>query len=155
MSILGGRAGDIIFSNDNDFIEAIGYLASPRHVAFFEAEVPNDGRVIAFENQFPMQSCRQITQGVTSGGNPMKYGVQYRIYLKSMKNCPQTLKSCLGAGRNNNVARINKSAFVEKLVENYGFKFGYRVVQNSTDIRAIVSRKYPLCLADFDRGYNL
>lgn len=154
MSILGGRAEDIIFSKDNDFFEAIGYLATPGRVSFFEAEVPNDGRVIAFQNQFPGQSYRQITQGVTSGGNPMKYSVQYRIYLNSIKNCPQTLKICLGAGRNN-VARINKSAFVEKLVEEYGFKFGYGIVQNSARIRAIISANYPLYLADFDRGYNL
>lgn len=154
MSILGGRAGNIIFSNDNDFFEAIGYLASPRHVAFFEAEVPNDGRVIAFENQFPMQKCRKITLGVTSGGNPMKYGVQYRIYLNSIDNCPQTLKSHLGDGRDY-AARINKSAFVEKLVEKYGFQFGYGVDQDSTRIRSIVSTKHPLYLADFDRGYNL
>jgi len=154
MSILGGRAGDIIFSNDNDFFEAIGYLASPGRVAFFEAEVPNDGRVIAFQNQFPGQSYRPITQGVTSGGNPMKYSVQYRIYLKSIKNCPQTLRRRLGDGRNN-AARINKSAFVEKLVEEYGFKFGYGIVQNSAHIRAIVSANHPLYLADFDRGYNL
>jgi len=84
----------------------------------------------------------------------MKYGVQYRIYLNSIDNCPQTLKSHLGDGRDY-IARINKSAFVEKLVEKYGFQFGYGIDQNSTDIRAIVSRKYPLCLADFDRGYNL
>lgn len=154
MSILGDRAEDIIFSNDNDFFEAIGYLASPERVDFFEAEIPSDGRVIAFQKQFPGQSYRQITQGVTSGGNPMKYSVQYRIYLGSIKNCPQTLKSCLGVGRNN-VARINKSAFVEKLVEKYGFKFGYGVVQDSAHIRAIVSANHQLYLADFDRGYNL
>jgi len=154
MSILSGRAGDIIFSNENDFFEAIGYLASPGRVGFFEAEVPNDGREKAFQKQFSGQKYRLITQGTTSGGNPMKYGVQYRIYLNSIENSPQTLKNHLRDGRNY-AARINKSAFVEKLVENYGFKFGYRVVQNSTDIRAIVSRKYPFYLADFDRGYNL
>jgi len=154
MNILDGRAGDIIFSNDNDFFEAIGYLASPGRVDFFEAEVPSGGRTIAFQKQFPGQNCRQITQGITSGGNPMKYSVQYRIYLGSIKNCPQTLKSCLGVGRNN-VARINKSAFVEKLVEKYGFTFGYGIVQNSADIRAIVSTNHQSYLADFDRGYNL
>ena len=154
MSILGVRAEDIIFSNDKDFFEAIGYLASLGRVGFFEAEVPNDGREKAFQNQFPTQVCRQITQGVTSGGNPMKYGVQYRIYLKSIKNCPQTLKSHLRDGRNY-AARINKSAFVEKLVEKYGFEFGYGIVQNGNRIRSIVSEKHPPYLADFDRGYNL
>lgn len=154
MSTLGGRAGDIIFSNNNDFFEAIGYLASPGRVGFFEAEVPSNGREKAFKNQFPRQRYRQITQGVTSGGNPMKYGVQYRIYLNSIENCPQTLKSHLRDGRNY-AARINKSAFVEKLVEKYGFKFGYGIVQNSTHIRAIVSAKHPLYLADFNRGFNL
>ena len=154
MSTLGGRAGDIIFSNNNDFFEVIGYLASPRRVGFFEAEVPSNGREKAFEKKYPGQSYRQITQGVTSGGNPMKYGVQYRIYLNSIENCPQTLKSHLRDGRDY-AARINKSEFVEKLVEKYGFKFGYGVVQDSAHIRAIVSANYPLYLADFDRGYNL
>jgi len=154
MSTLGGRAGDIIFSNNNDFFEAIGYLASPGRVDFFEAEVPSGGREKAFKNQFPGQSYRQITQGVTSGGNPMKYGVQYRIYLNSIENCPQTLKSHLRDGRDY-AARINKSVFVEKLVEKYGFQFGYGIDQNSTHIRSIVSTKHPLYLADFDRGYNL
>ena len=154
MSILGNRAGDIYFNNANDFYEAIGYLASPGRVAFFEAEVPNDYRETAFQNQFPRQSYCLITQGTTSGGNPKKYTVQYRIYLESILNCPRTLKNNLGDGRDY-AARINKSAFVEKLVENYGFKFGKRVVQNGFCIRDIISRNYPLYLVDFDRGYNL
>jgi len=154
MSALGGSAGDIIFSNNNDFFEAIGYLASPGRVGFFEAEVPSNGREKAFEKKYPGQNYRQITQGVTSGGNPMKYGVQYRIYLNSIENCPQTLKSHLRDGRDY-AARINKSAFVEKLVEKYGFKFGYGVVQDSDHILAIVSANHPLYLADFNRGFNL
>jgi hypothetical protein len=154
MSILGNRAGDIHFNNTHDLYEAIGYLASPGRVAFFEAEIPNDNRETAFRNQFPGQSYCLIIQGTTSGGNPMKYTVQYRIYLDSIVNCPQTLWNNLGNGRNC-AARINKSAFVEKLVDEYGFKFGKGIVQNSVHIRSIISRKYPLYLVDFDRGYNL
>ena len=99
MTILSNRAEDIIFSNDHNFFEAIGYLASPGRVNFFEAEVPNDGREADFKIQFPGQNYRPIAQGTTSGGNPMKYNVQYRIYLKSITNCPRTLRSNFGTGR--------------------------------------------------------
>lgn len=105
MSILGNKAQSIIFSNQKEFFEAIGFLAKPGRVAFLEAEVPQDGKHLVFQKQFPGQIYSPITQGNTSGGNPMKYGVQYRIYLNSIEGCPITLKNNLGQGRGNCVAR--------------------------------------------------
>jgi hypothetical protein len=154
MSILGNRAEDISFVSDADFFEAIGYLAKPGVIAYLEAEIPSN-KVAVFTHEFPDQSFRVITRTLTRTGNPIKYGVQYRIYFRQAPNSLPILVDNCGRGPASYPWRINKSRFVEKIVENYGFKFGHGVVQNPTIIRGIVNNQYNQHIADFDRGYNL
>jgi hypothetical protein len=125
-------------------------------VGYFEAEVPDEYDIIdEFQAQFPGQAFRPITQGDTSSGNPMKYGVQYRIYLNNIDDCPPSLMQNIGRGLSHYVARINKSLFVEKLVDHFGFQFGHGLAQDAVLIREIVQTNYPAYFGDFERGYNL
>lgn len=151
MGILGPRALDINVS-DRDFCYILGYLATPGRVGFIEAQIPED-RVWEFQRAYPGQEYYPITQGETSGGNIMKQGCQFRIYFDRINNCPKELVPFLGKGNTGYVMRINKGAFIEKIVENYGFCFGH--VQNPVRIRSQIQTRHPMHLADFDAGYNI
>ena len=151
MGILGPRALDINVS-DRDFCHILGYLATPGRVGFIEAQIPED-RVYEFTRAYPGQEYYPITQGETSGGNTMKQGCQFRIYFDRIRNCPEVLEPFLGQGNSAYVKRINKGAFIEKIVEHYGFNFGHS--QNPADIRRRVEVRYPMHVDAFDAGYNI
>lgn len=151
MGILGTKALDINVSEE-DFCMILGYLATPGRVGFIEAQIPED-RVQEFENYYPGQEYYPITQGETSGGNIMKQGCQFRIYFNNIENCPKVLLPYIGEGNSSYCKRINKGRFIEKIIEYYGFKFGY--YQNDTEIRRLVGTRHPYYIDNFDDGYNL
>ena len=131
----------------------IGYLSKPGRISSIEAEIPKDGRDETFERLFPGQAYRPIQLGYTPNGMSNKSNCQFRINLSDITNCPEPLKSNLGAGNKsrNCVARINKSQFVMNLVVDYGFRFGDR--QDFIKVRDLaVERGY---LADYKRGLFL
>ena len=151
MTLLGPRALDINVSTA-DFCLILGYLCSPGRIGLIEAQIPEE-KAFMFEREFPGQEFYPITQGETSGGNAMKQGHQLRIYFNNIDNCPAVLLPFLGEGNSNYIKRINKGKFVEKIVKNYGFCFGYH--QDATIIRMAVAKLHPDNLVDFDTGYNL
>lgn len=150
MGILGNRALDIDVS-EKEFCLILGYLATPGRVGFIEAQIPED-KVEEFTNNYSEKGYYPITQGETSGGNQMKQGCQFRIYFNNVNNCPCILKPYLGKGNGTYCKRINKGKFIEKIIENFGFRFGHN--QDVDLIREKVSRIYPQYMEDFDKGFN-
>lgn len=151
MGIMGNRALDIDVCPEQ-FCLILGYLASPGRIGFIEAQIPED-KESQFENYYPNQEYYPITQGRTSGGNAMKQGSQFRIYLNNIHNCPSALLPFIGEGNAAYCKRINKGRFIEKIVENYGFQF--RHIQDVECIRHKVQERYPQYINYFDQGYNL
>lgn len=150
-SLISSRAQTIDIPTMEQFYEVIGYLANPKHVSSFEAEVPKDGRDQEFERVFPGQKYRPIELGETPSGMPNKLSTQYRINFSNTHNCPQILISNMGAGNGSCAGRINKSGFVYDLVRNYGFTFG--TVQDYSKIRKIAESQG--FLQEFEYGYSL
>lgn len=151
MPLLGNRASDINVSIA-DFCLILGYLSTPGRVGLIEAQIPEE-KAFIFEREFPEEPYYPITQGETTGGYAMKQGCQLRIYFNNVRNCPAVLAPHLKAGTGKYIRRINRGKFIEKIVKNYGFRFGE--YQNVADIRGEVLRHHPANIADFDRGYNL
>lgn len=147
--LLGRRSLDIEFKTKEDFYEALGYLAKPGIIAYYQAEVPDDGKDALFEKLFPDQEFRVISVNSGSGGQATKQGCQFRINLSSIKNCPDSLKPHLGTAAGAWVGRINRSRFALKLVQKHGFRFGYS--QNYNDIYSKVPEQYQ---KSFLKGYN-
>lgn len=145
-------SSNIIFDTDDDLFEAIGYLAKPGVILQIEAQVPADGnKDEEFRFYFPEQTYRPISMKETASGIPTKFGPQYRIYLGSIENCPNSIKNNLGKGQGKSVkARINRSRFVILLVHFFGFKFGYE--QDLNLIRKkVIQYGY---LTAFNKGFN-
>lgn len=151
MGILGSRALNINV-DDDDFCFILGYLATPGRVGLVEAQIPED-RVSVFERAYPGQDYYVITQGETSGGNTMKQGCQFRIYFDRIRNCPSVLSPYLGEGNSSYVKRINKGAFIEDIVEHFGFQFG--TYQDVNRIRNCVMERFPMHITNFDAGFNI
>lgn len=59
-------------------------------IEFLKENCKIDLEIPASAGQHPPNSY-QITNGLTSGGNVMKYGEEYRIYIDDMTGCPQFL----------------------------------------------------------------
>lgn len=98
-SSLTNHADDIFFDNSEELCESLGFIVN--HIARFDFEIPaNYNPSIGYP----------ITNGTTSGGNPMKYGRQYRIYFDTIVNMPFKLARRL---QNDNQNRITGSFFVE------------------------------------------
>ena len=149
MGILGARASDIDMT-DEELCEVLGYLATPGRIGYIEAQIPED-RAWEFENEYPGQAYYPIVQGYTTGGNMMKQGCQFRIYFNNIYNYPQVLEGNFGQGTGAYVARINKGAFIEKIILRYGFQFGH--LQNPNLIRQKVIYSFPQYEQAFNRGY--
>ena len=150
-SLLGPRSQTIPIASENQMFEIVGYMARPGRISSIEAEVPMDGRDELFERLFPGQTYRPITMGDTPSGMPNKLGPQFRINFADLRNCPQVLKSNMGAGNASCIGRINKSRFVLTVVQKYGFQFGKW--QDTNKIRSIAAEKG--YLEEFERGYSL
>lgn len=149
--LIGARALSISFPNDSVMFQIIGYLAHPGRIASIEAEVPRDGRDVIFEQLFPGQVYRPIEVANTPSGMPNKISTQFRINFANLSNCPQILKANMGVGNGRCVGRINRSRFVLRLVQHYGFRFGH--IQNIAVIRKIAQESG--FINDFERGYSL
>lgn len=150
-ALIGNRSQSIGELTAKEMYEIVGFLANPKNVSSFEAEVPADGRDKIFEKMFPGQPYRPISISDTPSGLQNKLSAQFRINLSSLRNCPTILRKNIGVGNGSCVGRINKSKFVLDLVEKYGFRFGR--VQNVEKIKGIASRNG--YLASFEHGYNL
>lgn len=152
MSFLGKNAQDIM-ATAPELCLILGYLAKQGRIVSIDAEIPED-RVTEFQTAFPGSEFMPITQGETANGNVMKQGCQFRINICNLDSCPMILANNIGAGRGRNISgRINKGAFVEKLVVNYAFKFGS--LQDPLAIRSAVLYFHPSNIADFDKGFSL
>ena len=98
-SQLTNRAQDIFFDNPEELCESLGFILN--HIVRFDFEIPaNYNPSIGYP----------IANGTTSGGNPMKYGKEYRIYFDTVYNMPPKLRSRLQDDDQN---RITGSFFVE------------------------------------------
>jgi hypothetical protein len=136
---IGSRAGDISFDNAVQLCEALGYLV--KNVDHIDGEYPegSSGGNMA------------ITDGTTSGGNPMKYGREWRIYLKTTTNCPPKISEKLHADA---MKRFGGSKFVEALLQ-CGFIFGPS--QNIGIIKSTINSIFSATaeIDAFNRGYNI
>lgn len=145
MGILTKRASDIILSNQQ-LCEAMGYLAREGRMRI-EAQVPY-GKEEVFRNAYPDQCYDKML--ATSD----KHSFQLRIIMKNIANCPAFLKTEISAGGGSNTPGcISRGLFVERIVGEYGFKFGVET-QNVHDIRCNVQQRFPNCIQYFDKGYN-
>lgn len=99
VSQLTNHAQDIYFDNPEELCESLGYILN--HIVRFDFEIPaNYSPSIGYP----------IANGTTSGGNPMKYGSEFRIYFDTVRNMPKKLISRL---QSDNKKRITGSLFVE------------------------------------------
>lgn len=134
----GDRAEDIGSCSPEEFYKALGYIAA--NAKYIEAEV-SQCKVELFEEMFGTSVC-YIHNDADNNRN------QFRIDFRRTENIPRVLEECL---LDVNEGRVARSAFVERLVKEYGFTFGPE--QNLEKIRTIVeSRGY---LKDFEAGYAL
>lgn len=108
-SSLSNRAQDIYFDSTEELCECLGFILS--HINRLDMEIPD-------EMQSPIGY--PIADGVTSGGNKMKYGSEYRMYFDTTHNMPAQLLSRL---QNDSKNRITGSRFIEAC-SHLGFKHG-------------------------------
>lgn len=116
-SSLSNHAQDIAFYNTEELCESLGFIL--KHIVRLDIEIPaNDYS----SNGYP------IANGITSGGNKMKYGNEYRIYFDTTYNMPDKLLKRL---QNDTKNRITGSRFIEACTH-LGFQHG--IVQNKRQI---------------------
>lgn len=149
--LIGARAQGIDIYSEEEMFEIIGYMATPGRINSIEAEVPKDGRDTVFESLFPGQKYRLIEMGDTPSGLPNKLSPQFRINFGNLRNCPAVLEQNMGKGNSACIGRINKSKFVIKIVQEYGFRFGE--YQDVNVIRSIAKERG--FLEAFERGYSM
>ena len=147
--LVGSRSRDVKFNYKNNLFEAIGYFCTPNRILHISAEIPCDGREIDFESNYPGQPYAKINIDYDENGMPTKMSASYRIIFKNVNNCPEFLQKEL-VDDGSYAARLNRTAFIANLVNNYGFRFG-----NSQDVDKIkdiaIKAGYE---EDFNRGYN-
>jgi len=76
------------------------------------------------ENHINQTGAYPIADGITSGGHPMKYGDEYRIYIRSLDECPPFLFNERKSAQNPYKARIGGSAAIKAIMEFGGFRIG-------------------------------
>jgi len=130
----GGVAEDISCSKAELF-EAIGYIV--KNARSIDAQFPSY-KVELFEEMF--HSTHYYIH------NSEDIGSRFRIEFARTENIPYVLEEILVDD-----GRITKSAFIERLVLEYGLTFG--TTQNYAKIREIAIRHG--YLAEFEKGYNL
>jgi uncharacterized protein (DUF885 family) len=65
-----------------------------------------------------------ITDGKTSGGHPKKYGDEYRMYIKSLVNCPPFLAGECKSASKPYKARIGGNAAIKAIMDYGGLVIG-------------------------------
>lgn len=144
--VLTSRAMDIN-TTDEELCYILGYLATPNRIKYIEAQVPY-GKEQAFCLAYPGQHYDEMK--ITSD----KQSYQFRIILNYNGNCPELLKQALttggGAFKNNCISR---GRFVEKIINEYGFRFFD--IPDANLIRDNVKIKHLKYIDAFDEGYNI
>lgn len=144
-SNFGGRAEDIYFNSIEELCFALGYIL--KNVRRIDAEIPEDRNEVLSK----IIPNYRITSGLTSGGNTMKWGAEYRIYFNSTSNMPSALRGRL---QNDNQMRITGSLFVEACMY-VGFNPGNS--QNDEMIKCAINKIF--CNENeqkaFFNGYNV
>ena len=148
---ISSRIKSLDFSSNEELFEVIGYLSKPKVVHGVWAEIPNSAYQ-EFKKVFPDETIMRITEGTTEKGMSNKFGVQCRLNLGVVDNCPTILSARLAKGLGTQIVnRLNCTLFVLQLVKFFGFHFGNEK-QNISDIRSIADG-YGY-LAEFNKGYN-
>lgn len=148
---VSSRVKSLDFSSNEELFEVIGYLAKPKVVHGVWAEIPNSA-YHEFKKVFPDETIMRITEGTTEKGMSNKFGVQCRLNLGFVDNCPSVLSARLAKGLGVQIVnRLNCTLFVLQLVKFFGFHFGNEK-QNFSDIRRI-AEDYGY-LTEFNKGYN-
>jgi hypothetical protein len=149
---ISSRCHSLDFQSNESLFETIGYLAKPGVVVGIWAEIPHSA-LTEFTGNFPKETVMPITQGTTPQGMSNKFGVQCRLNLGYVDNCPLVLKSHLAKGLGKKIVnRLNNTRFVLDLVKFFGFHFGNEK-QQFANIKEIAS-EYGY-LDEFMNGYNL
>lgn len=144
-SSFGDRAEDIYFDSTLELCEAIGYILG--NINRIDAEIP-ESQYVELRRIFPNYP---ISNGLTSGGNTMKWAPQYRIYFSETDTMPFKLQQRL---QNDTQMRITGSLFIESCFF-IGFAPGVQ-----QDRRRIIEAINELFEDDderraFDDGFNL
>lgn len=148
---LSSRVKSLDFSSNEELFELIGFLAKPSVVHGIWAEIPASA-LVEFKKYFSDETIMPITEGVTGKGLANKFGVQCRLNLSSVENCPPILVPRLAKGLGKQIVnRLNCTLFVLQLVKFFGFHFGNEK-QNIQMIRKIAS-DYGYS-HEFNNGYN-
>lgn len=137
----------IVWPSEDDKFEAIGYLAKPGVINFIEATVPAD-KSKKFMKEYAGSHSIEFPY-ITKAGS--KFGYQFRIYLNDIEGCPEFLASQLDEKYK---SRINDTAFIAELVNDYGFRFT-RQAQDFERIMELVRIKAGNNIKSFMKGYRV
>lgn len=148
---ISSRCKSLPFSTNEELFEVIGYLAKPTVLDGIWAEIPQSV-CSDFKSMFAEETIMPITEGTTESGAPNKFGVQCRLNLRSVDNCPELIKLRLAKGLGKAIVnRLNNTLFALQMVKFFGFHFG-NTLQDYSKIKAIAS-DYGY-LDSFIKGYN-
>lgn len=146
------RCKSLDFTTNEELFEAIGYLTKPNVLHGIWAEIPQSA-CSEFKSVFPEETIMPITKGVTEQGMSNKFGVQCRLNLSDVTNCPDIIKYRLSKGLGKTIVnRLNCTRFALQMVKFFGFHFG----NQKQDFSSIYSIAEDYGYGDsFMKGYNL
>lgn len=148
---VSNRVKSLPFASNEELFEAIGYLAKPGVIHGIWAEIPASV-ASAFKQYFSDENIMPITEGTTGKGMSNKFGIQCRLNLANVDNCPNIIRNKLAKGLGKQIVnRLNCTLFVLQLIKFFGFHFGNEK-QNISAIRKIATDfGY---LNEFNKGFN-
>lgn len=105
--------------NDDDFYVALGWLA--KHIGTISASIP-DYTEAWFVSRFGADATYNKVDSTkkTTGGFSMKWNPSFSVSFKASDDCIPLIIAEKAMGKK----KINDTAFVFDLIENYGFAFG-------------------------------
>lgn len=138
------RALDVDFESEEELAFCLGYILG--HVNRIDAEIPDNmlDWIHHINPNYP------IKEGVTSSGDPMKWGREYRIYFNTTYHMPSALRRCI---QNDNLMRMTGSQFIESLLY-IGFLPGNK--QDEDVVRGVIEELFEekMTRDAFEDGYN-